>query len=147
MCWTLPTSSSTSTPKRSCARASTPTSSRATCATASPVSRATTFNEIEKRIDIAVRFPEAERRDLAGVLTAPVTVAGGDMVPLKRFVTINEEQPVRELTRNNQRRMVTISGQIASGSIDDAWREANAVLAKWISPRTSRSCRAASVPK
>ena len=35
---------------------------------------ATTFNEIEKRIDIAVRFPTDERRDLSGVLTAPVAV-------------------------------------------------------------------------
>ncbi len=89
---------------------------------------ATTFNEIEKRIDIAVRFPQDERRDLTGVLTAPVTIAGGEMVPLKRFVTVDEEQPVRELTRNNQRRMVTVSGQVANGSIDDAWREANAAL-------------------
>ena len=91
---------------------------------------ATTFNEIEKRIDIAVRFPTDERRDLAGVLTSPVTVAGGEMVPLQRFVTVDEEQPVRELTRNNQRRMVTVSGQVASGSIDDAWREANEVIAR-----------------
>ncbi len=89
---------------------------------------ATTFNEIEKRIDIAVRFPQDERRDLSGVLTAPVTVAGGEMVPLKRFVTIDEETPVRELTRANQRRMVTVSGQVASGSIDDAWREATAAV-------------------
>ncbi len=89
---------------------------------------ATTFNEIEKRIDIAVRFPQDERRDLAGVLTSPVSVAGGDMVPLKRFVTIDEETPVRELTRANQRRMVTVSGQVANGSIDDAWREANAAI-------------------
>ncbi|MCI0452217.1 MAG: efflux RND transporter permease subunit, partial [Candidatus Latescibacteria bacterium] len=89
---------------------------------------ATTFNEIEKRIDIAVRFPQEERRDLAGVLTSPVSVAGGEMVPLKRFVTVDEEQPVRELTRANQRRMVTVSGQVASGSIDDAWREATAVI-------------------
>jgi HAE1 family hydrophobic/amphiphilic exporter-1 len=91
---------------------------------------ATTFNEIEKRIDIAVRFPVPERRDLAGVLTSPVAVAGGEMVPLKRFVTVDEERPVRELTRHNQRRMVTVSGQIAGGSIDQAWREANAVLAR-----------------
>jgi len=89
---------------------------------------ATTFNEIEKRIDIAVRFPTHERRDLAGVLTSPVTVAGGETVPLKRFVSIDEERPVRELTRSNQRRMVTVSGQVANGSIDDAWREANAVV-------------------
>lgn len=91
---------------------------------------ATTFNEIEKRIDIAVRFPQDERRDLAGVLTSPVSVAGGEMVPLKRFLTVDEEQPVRELTRANQRRMVTVSGQLADGSIDDAWREANAVIEK-----------------
>jgi HAE1 family hydrophobic/amphiphilic exporter-1 len=51
------------------------------------------------------------------------------MVPLKRFVSVDEERPVRELTRNNQRRMVTVSGQVAGGSIDDAWREANDLLA------------------
>jgi HAE1 family hydrophobic/amphiphilic exporter-1 len=91
---------------------------------------ATTFNEVEKRIDIAVRFPESERRDLAGVLAAPVTLPGNESVALGRFLAVDEEQPVRELTRSNQRRMVTISGQIAGGSITKAWKEAQTIVSR-----------------
>jgi len=91
---------------------------------------ATTFNEVEKRIDIAVRFPLDERRDLAAVLEAPVAVAGGETMPLRQFISVGEEQPVRELTRSNQRRMVTISGQIAGSSISKAWDEAQDIIAK-----------------
>jgi HAE1 family hydrophobic/amphiphilic exporter-1 len=90
---------------------------------------ATTFNEVEKRIDIAVRFPLDERRDLAGVLESPVAVSGAETMPLKQFMSIGEEQPVRELTRSNQRRMVTISGQIAGNSITRAWDEAQEIVA------------------
>ncbi|MDH3198027.1 MAG: efflux RND transporter permease subunit, partial [Candidatus Krumholzibacteria bacterium] len=79
---------------------------------------ATTFNEVEKRIDIAVRFPVDERRDLASAVNASVTLAGGETVPMRRFLEVAEERPVRELTRSNQRRMVTVSGALASGSID-----------------------------
>lgn len=90
---------------------------------------ATTFNEVEKRIDIAVRFPRQERRDLSGVLNSPIELGGGETVPLRRFVDLDEERPVRELTRNNQRRMVTITGDLTGGSLDAAWREARAVVA------------------
>jgi HAE1 family hydrophobic/amphiphilic exporter-1 len=37
---------------------------------------------------------------------------------------------VRELTRSNQRRMVTISGQIAGGSITKAWKEAQTIVSR-----------------
>lgn len=90
---------------------------------------ATTFNEVEKRIDIAVRFPRRERENLEGVLSSPVSVQDGESVPLRRFVKLKEERPVRELTRSNQRRMVTISGEIAKGSVGDAWQQASALIA------------------
>jgi HAE1 family hydrophobic/amphiphilic exporter-1 len=99
---------------------------------------ATTFNEVEKRIDIAVRFPESERRDLSGMLAAPVTLPGNESVALGRFLTVDEEQPVRELTRSNQRRMVTISGQVAGGSITRAWREAQAIVSRLDLPANVR---------
>ncbi len=85
---------------------------------------ATTFNEVEKRIDIAVRFPRDERRNLAGVLDSPVELPAGGSVPLRSFLDVNEERPVRELTRSDQRRMVTISGDVSASSIEDAWDEA-----------------------
>ncbi|HET6349670.1 MAG TPA: efflux RND transporter permease subunit, partial [Candidatus Krumholzibacteria bacterium] len=86
---------------------------------------ATTFNEVEKRIDISVRYPRHEREDLAGVLSSPVSVQNGESVPLHRFVKLGDEVPVRELTRSNQRRMITISGELEGASIDDAWKEVN----------------------
>ena len=90
---------------------------------------ATTFNEVEKRIDIAVRYPRLEREDLAGVLSSPVTVSGQSAVPLRRFVSVDEETPVRELTRRNQRRMVTVAGEARDGDVAAAWQEASAAIA------------------
>ena len=90
---------------------------------------ATTFNEIEQRIDIAVRFDREERRDLGLALAAPITLPGGKKVALSSFVTLREERPVRELVRNDQRRMVTISGDVRTGGIEQAWTEAEAAIA------------------
>jgi HAE1 family hydrophobic/amphiphilic exporter-1 len=90
---------------------------------------ATTFNEVEKRIDIAVRYPRLEREDLAGVLSSPVTVSGQSAVPLRRFVSVDEETPVRELTRRNQRRMVTVAGEARDGDVAAAWKEASVAIA------------------
>ena len=90
---------------------------------------ATTFNEIEQRIDIAVRFERDDRRDLGLALNAPITLPGGKKVPLSSFVSLEEERPVRELIRNDQRRMVTISGDVRTGGIDEAWERAEAAIA------------------
>jgi len=90
---------------------------------------ATTFNEIEQRIDIAVRFERDERRDLDLALGAPITLPGGQKVPLRSFVALQEERPVRELVRNDQRRMVTISGDVSTGGLDEAWESAQAAIA------------------
>jgi HAE1 family hydrophobic/amphiphilic exporter-1 len=99
---------------------------------------ATTFNEIEKRIDIAVRFPRDEREDLSGVLNSPVSISGQSAVPLRRFVSLTEERPVRELTRRNQRRMVTIQGEARDGDVTAAWEQASAIIDKLDLPPSIR---------
>jgi HAE1 family hydrophobic/amphiphilic exporter-1 len=86
---------------------------------------ATTFNEVDQRIDISVRIPREQRRDLSETLDAPVALAGGGSAPLRSYLDIREEQPVRELTRRNQRRMVTISADIQGESAENAWRRIN----------------------
>jgi HAE1 family hydrophobic/amphiphilic exporter-1 len=63
------------------------------------------------------------------VLNSPVELAGGETVPIRNFVTLAEERPVRELTRANQRRMVTISGDLSGASLDAAWEEAERIIA------------------
>ncbi len=85
---------------------------------------ATTFNEVDQRIDISVRLPRELRRDLPQALDSPVEILDGQAVPLRSYLEITQERPVRELTRRNQRRMVTISADLQNGSLDDAWQEA-----------------------
>jgi HAE1 family hydrophobic/amphiphilic exporter-1 len=91
---------------------------------------ATTFNEVEQRIDIAVRFEQVQRQDLSAALASPVQVAGGRTVPLHAFLDMREERPVRELVRRNQRRMVTISGDIQGRSAEDISDDAVAISGK-----------------
>lgn len=89
---------------------------------------ATTFNEIEQRIDIAVRFPYEERIQLAGALDAPIRLATGRSVPLRSFLDVEERRPVRELIRHNQRRMVTVSGSVEGRRLDHVWEDARTKL-------------------
>ncbi|MBN2169695.1 MAG: efflux RND transporter permease subunit [Candidatus Krumholzibacteriota bacterium] len=90
---------------------------------------ATTFNEVEQRVDIAVRLPYDERRNLTTALAAPMPVAGNRNVPLGSFLRFEEERPLRELLRRNQRRMVTITGDLRGRGLDEVWRDAMAVAA------------------
>ncbi len=83
---------------------------------------ATTFNEVDQRIDISVRIAREERRDLNRGLNSPINLPGGEAVPLRSLVDIAEELPVRELIRRNQRSMVTISSDLDKLSSDDAWQ-------------------------
>lgn len=83
---------------------------------------ATTFNEVDQRIDISVRIARDERRDLNLALNSLINLPGGEMIPLRSLVHLTEELPVRELTRQNQRSMVTISSELDGISEDEAWR-------------------------
>ena len=89
---------------------------------------ATFFNEIDQRIDIAVRYPREQRIDLTAVLASPVRLADGKNVPLSTFLRLTEERPVRELVRQNQRRMVTITGDVRGRSVDKVWEDAVEVV-------------------
>ena len=41
-------------------------------------------------------------------------MAEGKTVPLRTFIELSEERPVRELVRRNQRRMVTVSAEVTA---------------------------------
>jgi len=90
---------------------------------------ATFFNEIDQRIDIAVRFAREQRIDLNAMLLSPVRLSDGRNVPLGTFLRLTEERPVRELVRQNQRRMVSITGDVRGRSVDEVWSEAEEVVA------------------
>jgi len=90
---------------------------------------ATTFNEVDQRIDIAVRLPLDERRDLDGVLASPIAIGNGKTSPLSNFVDLSEGRPVREVVRRDQRRQVTLSGDIKGRRIGEVWEDVDAMLA------------------
>jgi len=89
---------------------------------------ATTYNEIEQRIDIAVRLPLELRYDLSAVLASPVAIGQGKTVPLGSFVIQTSGTPVREIVRRDQRRQITIAGDVDGRSTADAWRDVHALL-------------------
>ncbi len=91
---------------------------------------ATSYNEVEQRIDIAVRLPLKERRNLATVLLSPVTVTRGKTVPLGTFIVQSEGRPVREIVRRNQRRQITISGDVQGRSLGKVWKSVRGLLAE-----------------
>jgi len=90
---------------------------------------ATSFNEIEQRIDIAVRLPRDDRYNLTEVLASPVNLVDGKTIPLGTFIYQEVGQPVREIVRRDQRRQITISGDVHGGNLDDIWTEVNEMLA------------------
>lgn len=89
---------------------------------------ATTYNEIEQRIDIAVRLPREQRYNLATVLASPVAVGQGKTVPLGSFVIQTTGTPVREIVRRNQRRQITIGGDIHDRNLGLIWEDVQRVL-------------------
>ncbi len=90
---------------------------------------ASTFNESERRVDIAVRLPESWRKDLDAVLDEPIEVRGGKMVALSRFVHAETEVPVRELVRLNQQRMIRLSAGVEGRRLDRVMKDARARIA------------------
>ncbi len=89
---------------------------------------ATQFNEIDRRIDIAVRLPIDERQNLDEVLASPVNLPGGKTVTLGTFVSQRLERPVREIVRRDQRRQITISGDVQGRGVDEVWADVLPIL-------------------
>jgi HAE1 family hydrophobic/amphiphilic exporter-1 len=89
---------------------------------------ATTYNEIEQRIDIAVRLPLDLRYDLPTVLASPVAVGEGKTVPLGSFVVQATGTPVREIVRRDQRRQITIAGDVSGRSLAEIWHDVDLLL-------------------
>ncbi|MBU8869906.1 MAG: efflux RND transporter permease subunit [Gemmatimonadales bacterium] len=89
---------------------------------------ATTYNEIEQRIDIAVRLPRHQRYDLPTVLASPVEVEEGRTVPLGSFVMQSVGTPVREIIRRDQRRQITLSSDVTDRALADIWHDVDALL-------------------
>ncbi len=95
---------------------------------------ATTYNEIEQRIDIAVRLPRDQRYDLDKVLASPIRISEGKTVPLGSFIIQTADTPVREIVRRDQRRQITLAGDVHGRSLAEIWRDVDELLANMERP-------------
>jgi len=91
---------------------------------------ATTYNEVDQRIDIAVRIDRSESRNIEAALNSSLKPGNANPVKLGSLVDLSEEVPVRELSRRNQRPMVTITSSLHDASSDEAWKQIKTASAK-----------------
>ena len=64
--------------------------------------------EGQRRFDIVVRYPEADRTAFQDIMKAPVSLPGGATVPLDRVAKISAEEGAREIARENGWRRVIV---------------------------------------
>jgi len=79
--------------------------------------RATYFRERGDEYEINVRYAEKDRMSTADVLAIPVQTPGGQVIPLQSLVDFKRNEGPTSISRRDQQRVVTVSGNL-SGSRD-----------------------------
>ena len=64
--------------------------------------------EGQRRFDIVLRYPEANRTSFRDVMDAPVPLPNGNMIPLNRVASIVPSEGAREIARENGWRRVIV---------------------------------------
>jgi cobalt-zinc-cadmium resistance protein CzcA len=64
--------------------------------------------EGQRRFDIVVRYPEAERSSFAAILATPVSLPAGGTLPLAQLARVTAEEGPREVARENGWRRVVV---------------------------------------
>jgi CzcA family heavy metal efflux pump len=83
-----------------------------------------------KVVGVRVRLPEAAHRRLQQVAALPIRAADGHLLPLSQVATIAQEQGQPEITRDNLKRMVAVTGRISGRSLGAAIADVKQVLAR-----------------
>lgn len=83
-----------------------------------------------KVVGVRVRLPEAAHQRLQQVAALPVRAADGHLLPLSQVATITQVQGQPEITRDNLKRMVAVTGRISGRSLGSAIADVKQVLAR-----------------
>ncbi len=75
--------------------------------------RATMYREGGDEFDIFVRYGEADRKNLAGVMDTPIQTPSGDVVPLGSLVVLQPAEGPIEIERKNNERNIIVSANLA----------------------------------
>jgi multidrug efflux pump subunit AcrB len=70
-----------------------------------------------KVVGVRVRLPAASSRRLEQIAALPIRAADGQLLPLSRVATLREVQGQAQITRDNLKRMVAVTGLISGRSL------------------------------
>ncbi|GLQ46175.1 multidrug ABC transporter [Dyella lipolytica] len=83
-----------------------------------------------KMVGVRVRLPATSYRHLEQVSALPIRAADGHLLPLSQIATLQVVQGQPEITRNNLKRMVAVTGRISGRSMGATVDDVKVMLAK-----------------
>ncbi|MEP6510093.1 MAG: efflux RND transporter permease subunit [Dokdonella sp.] len=83
-----------------------------------------------KVVGVRVRLPQRASRQLEQVAALPIRASDGHLLPLSRVATLREVQGQPQITRDNLKRMVAVTGRISGRSLGSAIADVKKVLAQ-----------------
>lgn len=84
--------------------------------------------DVDREVDVRVRFRDEQRRTMDQLLSCPIRSEGGDMVPARELVDVKESTEPSKIWRRNGRRCVYITARIGSLSFEEAARRIDSAL-------------------
>ncbi len=84
----------------------------------------------DKVVGVRVRLPDSARQHLEQVAALPIRAADGHLFPLSRVATLKQVQGQPEITRNNLKRMIAVTGRISGRSLGAVITDVKHVLAQ-----------------
>ncbi|OZB59620.1 MAG: transporter [Lysobacterales bacterium 14-68-21] len=81
-----------------------------------------------KVVGVRVRLDESARRDVGSIASLPIRTANGHHLPLSELATITPVQGQPQITRDNLKRMVAVTGRISGRSLGSAIADVKAAL-------------------
>mgnify|MGYP003707178643 CR=1 FL=1 len=83
-----------------------------------------------KVVGVRVRLPTATHQRLEQVAALPIRAGDGHLLPLSRVATLREVQGQPQITRDNLKRMVAVTGRISARSLGATIADVKRVLAQ-----------------
>ncbi len=84
--------------------------------------------EGSKVVGVRVRLPEGSHQQLEQVAALPIRAADGHLLPLSQVATLKQVQGQPEISRDNLKRMVAVTGRISGRSLGSAIADVKKVM-------------------
>ena len=86
----------------------------------------------DRRFDLVVRLPEESRQDIPALSNLPVSLPGGDYVPLSEVATIELTEAPSQISRENAKRRVVVTSNVRGRDLGSFVEEAQQRIAEQV---------------